>query len=181
MKTVSKAIIILCFITITISFISFCHSYKLKVDKLNAPTWANFSSLGDMHERFLATNPSGIPYSVSINGEQWTIAMVDHFTQVEGLRVDKAGHILVPKTGIIKAETFCDNKTIVYVDDKDMNQLKVDLMHEIFHAGGCLHGGDDYWNSIDPTESNHPGIYHLGEFTASFMRANPRFTEWVSQ
>jgi hypothetical protein len=179
---ISKSIEIiraLFYILIIILLSLFYHTYKVKVAKLNSPTWADFTTIGTWDERIIAVNSQGVPNTLDINGEQWNVIKIDHFNDVEKKGAVKDGKIVLPS--IITAETFCNNKTIAYISDADHNQLRADIMHEIFHAGGCLHGGDTYWNSINPTEKDHPGIYHLGEFTASFMRTNPRFTEWVSQ
>jgi hypothetical protein len=179
MLTLNKAIITITLIVISISLFSFSHSYKLKADKLSAPTWADFVVVGGLNERKSGTNLDGMPYTVNINGEQWDIVLVDHFDEMDDKGSVKNGEITLPS--VTEAQTYCANKTIAYIADSDHNDLRINIMHEIFHAGGCLHGGDTYWNSINPTGKYHPGIYHLGEFTASFMRANPRFTEWVSQ
>lgn len=112
----------------------------------------------------------GIPKTLRINGQQW---------------------ILIPAKGILQdslddrnwsAYTDCDNQYIVY--KPDYQGIKDALWHEVFHAGGCIHGngkvssGDKWWNSEHPDDNNHPGIYHLGHFMKDFTEQNTDFIEW---
>lgn len=145
-----------------------------RIAMVNAPTWATFTSAytaTPFHERILGVNWDGVPTTLIINGEQWTVVQVDHFDDAEKY---KAGE----RFGGVQGQTFCENKTIAYIPAENRALLKVNLMHEVFHAGDCLHGGDTWWNSEKPTDENHPGIYHLGEFMSAFAHDNPTFMEW---
>jgi len=105
-----------------------------------------------------------IPSHLDINGQMWDLVHVDHFD-------DKTEY----------GETDCDNREIDYLDSSDPAELREALWHEVFHAGACIHGGDEWWNSIHPTDDDHPGIYHLADFMHNFTRDNKEFVSWESQ
>jgi hypothetical protein len=138
------------------------------------PDWADFKISGTEHETSTFLNPDGVPEEVMIDGEKWDIIHVDHFDEAEKYKPGQ-------RFGGDQAETYCAERTIAYVSNEDKTELRVDLMHEIFHAGACGHGGDTWWNSIHPTSTYHPGIYHLGEFMATFLRDNPQFAMWEAE
>lgn len=146
-------------------------TYRLK----NAPDWANwklassYDPSSNLNEQVRAFRSDGVPTTLLINGEQWWIFHVDHFTDGTA-----------DKTGSIMAETDCQNKIITYISSPNPAILKVNIMHEVFHAGDCLHGGDTYWNSEKPNGEDHPGIYHLGQFMSVFLHDNPQFAAWES-
>jgi hypothetical protein len=108
------------------------------------------------------TNEDGVPTHLNINGQMWNVRKV-------------------PFLFITIAETRCKERTIVYIDDPSPMALRTNLIHEVFHAGGCLHGGDTWWNSIHPDNFDHPGIYHLADFMTSFSHDNPEFMEWLTE
>lgn len=149
------------------------HSANRKINMDAAPTWASFAAAGDLHETVLDTYPTGVPSEITVNGERWSVVPVDHFKDAEK-------HVDGETFSGVQAQTYCKNKTIAYIMTKDPSRLRVNIMHEVFHAGACLHGGDTWWNSEKPTTTVHPGIYHLGEFTANFMKDNPQFAVWLS-
>jgi hypothetical protein len=143
-----------------------------------APTWADFKpmKLGDVsYELTAAFMPGGVPAELTINGERWSLVMINHFNDVDLTKkaVDD------PRM----AQTDCKHRTISYIVTQDPERLRINLMHEVFHAGACLHGGDTFWNSaaVDDPKNPHPGIYHLGDFTATFLRDNPSFATWEAQ
>lgn len=146
--------------------------------KITAPTWADFKMVGEKEgliESTMAINADGIPNTIEVNGEMWSIVKVNHFTDIDATKIG-------PVAGYsISGQTLCAQKTIAYIQDDNPKRLKVTILHEVFHAGACLHGGDEWWNSIDPDNKNHAGIFHLGEFMADFLRANPDFTQWASR
>jgi len=128
----------------------------------------SYTVLGDLSETLRQGWTDGVPVSVLINGQLWTIGPVDHFADS------------TPKNaGNIMAETFCEDREIAYIHAEDPARLRVNIWHEIFHAGACLHDGDSWWNTEDGAK-DHPGIYHLGEFMAEFTLANPKFMEWAN-
>lgn len=151
------------------------HKRYVAVKSMMPPAWSNFQISGDAVERVSAKTPDGIPSILLINGQEWHVERVMAFN--DALKYKGSGKSF---SGI-QAETYCKEKTIVYIETDDINVLKINIMHEIFHAGDCLHGGDTYWNSEHPTSSVHPGIYHLGEFTAVFLKDNPEFALWMTQ
>lgn len=105
----------------------------------------------------------GIPSVVIVDGNSWRIERVTILQRPENA-----------------AETSCEHHMIYYkpVDNKTI--LKDNILHEIFHAGACGHGGNQWWNSTnDP--SDHPGIYHLADFMLQFSQTNPEFIEWLEK
>jgi hypothetical protein len=156
--------------------------YSYRTYKLTtAPTWADFTinpKQSDTSKQLFETvgdrNEDGVPRTVTINGQLWSIVLVDIYDDAKKF---KPGKGFSGKQG----ETYCENRTISYIRNYDHQQFRVNLMHEIFHAGACLHGGDTWWNSENPTETDHPGIYHLGEFMANFAHDNPKFMEWEAE
>lgn len=140
--------------------------------KRNTPDWLHGASLdGDLHEHITFNQPSHeVPFRAVINGETWIFVQVDHF---DDTTKEKAGDI----TG----ETDCKNQEITYIPSEDKSELRTNIMHEIFHAGACLHGGDKWWNSDHPTDDKHPGIYHLADFMHSFLHENPQFAVWLTE
>ena len=141
------------------------------------PTWAGFkiNPPGDASKQLFETIGShysdGVPINLIINGEEWSIVKADIFDDALKNKPGKSFNG-------VQAETYCNNKTIAYIPATDPRRLRINLMHEVFHAGGCLHGGDTWWNSINPTRNEHIGVYHLGEFMAVFVHDNPYFMEW---
>jgi len=140
------------------------HMERKRLALVKAPSWADFTMQSSGYSYLPGLNPDGVPNSLMINGEQWSVEQVSSFKS--------------PRT---LAETYCNEKMIAYIRESDARRLKINLMHEVFHAGDCLHGGDKWWNSEHPTNSVHPGIYHLGEFMSSFLRDNPQFANWEAQ
>lgn len=146
---------------------------KRKSEKMiDAPTWADFRvASGKTFTSVTASTEDGIPAHLTINGEQWSVVRVLSYKETDKL---PAGSYPSGLSG----ETYCRAKTISYIRSDDPNQLRITMLHEVFHAGGCLHGGDSWWNSADHS-TDHPGIYHLGEFMATFLHDNPRFANWA--
>lgn len=143
---------------------------------VGAPSWADFSmQSGKLQGREYVRNvdDGGIPFTLMINGEHWNLVKVNHFAEAEKHESGKAFNG-------VQAETFCDQKLISYIETQDDNVLRENLWHEIFHAGACLHNGDTFWNSENPTKFDHPGVYHLGQFTSNFVRDNPLFMAWAA-
>ena len=141
---------------------------------VNAPSWAEFKvNMPQKRESIMAANQDGLPLKLTINGEFWDIVKADHFNDSEDYSDGQ------PFNGI-QAETHCSKKIIVYIQTDDPALLRANLWHEIMHAGACLHGGDTWWNSINPTKTQHDGILHLGEFLGAFSRANPQFMLWAA-
>lgn len=167
--------VMLCFLAM--SYFMFRNSQRAYL-AVNAPTWADFrvmsSGITDLREQVASTNIEGLPYRLTINGEIWDVSKVDHFSDSESQ----------PKDGSLfagfQAQTYCSKHLIVYIQHNDPQLLRVSLWHEVMHAGACLHGGDGYWNSINPTKTSHEGVRHLGEFLATFTRDNPLFVQWAS-
>lgn len=143
---------------------------------LNAPTWADFTTLvpgtASVYQTNLGITPDGIPNTLWINGQSWSVVRVAIYDSNLDKPTDKTW------TGV-DAETYCEHRTISYAQSVDRQMLRVNLMHEVFHAGACLHGGAAWWNSTDLDK--HPGIYHLGEFMAIFAHDNPEFMRWEEQ
>jgi hypothetical protein len=166
----------------TLAFIIACSGFMAHYSQksylaINAPSWADFKLNGPERMRFErvgATDPSGLPAVLTINGEHWEIVRVDSFNDSDD---KKEGAVF----SSIQAETFCDKRIITYIRTDDPAVLRANMWHEIMHAGACLHGGDTWWNSINPTRENHPGVEHLGEFLADFTHNNPLFMEWIAQ
>lgn len=130
------------------------------------PTWAEFKVVSDVRYYAPVANEDGVPNTLFISDQEWSVVKVKVFTQ-------DPQHI--------EAQTYCHNRTIAYLDAGNSTVLRDNLWHEIFHAGACAHGGDTYWNSVDPSTNYHPGIYHLGQFMAVFSKANPQFMAWAVQ
>lgn len=147
---------------------------KQRVAEADAPTWADFQAAKGVHETQEYAGIDGVPFHITINGELWSIVHVNNFNSDSH---HKYGEYFSGTGG----ETFCENKTIAYDSSADARLLKINIMHEIFHAGDCLHGGDTWWNSEHPTRTDHPGVYHLGEFMATFLHDNPQFAMWEAE
>jgi hypothetical protein len=113
-----------------------------------------------------AVNEDGLPIALNINGESWKVVRAQSFTKE---MADNA------------ATTSCQLRTIFYLPEATPSLLRNDLAHEVFHAGACLHGGDTWWNSINPDNVHHDGIYHLADFWTNFAHANPEFMVWLSK
>jgi hypothetical protein len=132
------------------------------------PSWADFIRLEKSQAQEVAyipaVNDSGVPIDMNINGEEWNIVEVAAFKDRDSRSM---------------AETDCQHRTISYLQAANQVTLRANLWHEVFHAGGCLHGGDTYWNSINPTRSKHEGVKHLGDFMSNFSMANPAFMQWM--
>lgn len=136
--------------------------------RVGAPTWANFtvSQVAADNYHYMARSADGVPNTVWINGDTWSVVQVSRF--------DKDAEA---------AETVCEKKTIAYLSDENPTSLRDNLWHEIFHAGGiCSHGTDAWWNNPEKAKdrNDHPGIYNLGHFMGQFSMANPDFMEWAS-
>ncbi len=108
-------------------------------------------------------NEDGIPVVLYIDGLEW--------------RVFRVGVLVNPKN---MAETNCETHTITYKPMNSRGMLKNSLLHEVFHAGACSHGGNDWWNS-GKEPNDHPGIYHLADFTYEFSQTNPEFIDWLER
>ncbi len=106
----------------------------------------------------------GMPQVLNINGERWIVMQVRQFS---GPSENAA------------AATSCNMHVIWFLPSDTPSALRWSLMHEVIHAGACLHGGDKWWNSDNPDMYNHDGIYHLADFLTNFNRANPEFVEWT--
>lgn len=109
------------------------------------------------------------PSFLLINGERWTVFTRD-------LNRDGA-----------MAETDCYDRMILW-DPNSMKGSSVNfrdsMMHEIFHAGDCIHGNDDrWWNNqakTGVTLTDHVGIERSASFMVDFMRTNPDFVAWLT-
>ena len=140
---------------------SLYYSYRLH----HRPQWANVVMTASAPQMELTTRtPEGIPNRLNINGEMWTVLRVKDFTDPQSA-----------------AEGSCHERVIWYLPAESRSELQNHVIHEVFHAGACLHGGDTWWNSINPDSIKHDGIYHLAEFWSGFARANPEFMEWISR
>ncbi len=148
---------------------------ETKVESM--PTWASFTKFDPrgMIESQVAVAEDGLPNTLRINGETWSVVKIGEFSEVVG---KPEGPVLGE---VSTAATFCANKTITYIDDQSRERLRTTIMHEVFHAGACVHGGDKWWNSENPTPKDHPGIYHLGEFMSEFAASNKQFMGWMAQ
>jgi hypothetical protein len=113
---------------------------------------------------YSAASQDGVPVNININGDTWTLYKVN----------------TIDDGSITGAETHCDTHTIIYIDIGSGLELRDLIMHEVFHAGECLHG-DTWWNSENPTKDFHPGIYHLADFMTNFIRTNPEFIAWMEK
>lgn len=141
--------------------------------KRNLPNWAeiNFTTQAEYSDRItFNSNTHEVPFKATINGETWDFIQVDHFS-------DSSIH----KPGSIEAETNCIDKTITYLPSDDKPELRINILHELFHAGACLHGGDTWWNNINPTASYHPGIERSAEFMHTFLHDNKQFAVWLGE
>lgn len=101
-----------------------------------------------------------LPTAITVNGERW---------------------LLVEASGMFSlGKTICERRTIFYRFTGDSQEDRNTIVHEIFHAGGCLHGGYrgyEWWNSID---TEHTGIWHLADFTSTLIWDNPALVKWLS-
>lgn len=159
-------LIILCALSVIALYLVIQH-----LDTLDAPTWADFTTRSGQ-KMIVAVDMTDPPKYVIIDGKNWYLVHARSYTGVEGgLRSGEW-------TGA-SAKTYCLRQTITYLTDPDFGRFKASMMHEIFHAAACAHGGDAWWNSENPTATDHPGIYHLGEFSAAFIQQNPDFIKWV--
>jgi hypothetical protein len=117
------------------------------------------------------TGDNGMPTVLYINGETWSIKKV---TSSDELSPASANFTTL-------ATTYCSSKTIKYISTyPSLNMLRVNMMHEIFHAGACNHNAK-WWNSTDDSNEGHPGVYNLGVFMYQFLHDNPDFAEWVAK
>lgn len=141
---------------------------------VSAPSWADFVPLSssDVRREYLRgfDSSSGAPLEITVNGERWSLVLANRFNGVDPSKSTVTDRRM--------AETDCAHKVIAYIATGDPERLRINLMHEVFHAGACLHGGAGWWNSPDNGRVVHPGIYHLGEFMATFAHDNPQFMEW---
>lgn len=144
--------------------------------KKQLPTWASFKiNSGDGSlESVRANTDDGIPRILSINGEEWEVEKVNHFDDAEA-------HPNGDPFDGIQAETYCKERLIAYIQTENQANLRNNIWHEVMHAGACLHGGDAWWNSINPTRNEHPGVEHLGEFLGEFSKSNPEFMAWTTK
>jgi len=115
----------------------------------------------------ISVTKDGIPDRLNINGELWTVTRVKDFSG------DPSGETT-------EAQISCETRGIWYLPTDSHSELRRNVIHEVFHAGACLHGGDTWWNSINPDRQHHDGIYHLGNFWSQFAAANPEFMEWIA-
>jgi len=131
------------------------------------PHWPTAEMSSSAPQMILVSkNEDGIPVLLNINGETWAVVRVKSFNAGDESSA---------------AEMSCVAKTIVYLPDETPSRLRNSIIHEVFHAGACLHGGDSWWNSVNPDKNKHDGIYHLADFWTGFARANPEFMEWISR
>ena len=105
---------------------------------------------------------TGLPTTLLINGESWGLVRVDSMEDY-----------------IVTGTTYCTNHVITYLAHQSVSELRTTLWHEVFHAGACAHGGDEWWNSIHPTRNEHIGVNHLADFLSDFSRANREFMRWM--
>jgi hypothetical protein len=165
--------IVVVYTSVMVALIGFALLYKPKSESSvpNATTTsATFTSAPSMYESVEAFNDDGTPAHVYVSGDKWDINRVSLMADAKDA---KPGEKII---GGAMAITFCDRQTIEYILTRDPMELRTNLMHEIFHAGACKHGGARWWNS--KSDENHPGVYHLGEFMAQFARDNPVFMRW---
>lgn len=142
--------------------------------KYNAPTWAEFVNDGSIKETVVQFNADGVPNTLNINGERWDVVRVNAFNDA----MEKNDGELFRG---VQAQTYCNYKMIAYIAVESSSTLRNNLWHEVMHAGACMHGGDTYWNSINPTKDTHDGVKHLGEFLGNFAMANPEFVRWAGR
>ncbi len=135
--------------------------------ELRKPRWpgAVFTSSAPQIQ-LVQTTADGVPMLLNINGETWHVVRVKDFKGPADKSV---------------SEMSCKMRTIVYLPSDTPSQLRNNIIHEVFHAGACLHGGDTWWNSINPDGNKHDGIYHLADFWTGFARSNPEFMEWIAR
>lgn len=119
-------------------------------------------------------NEDGVPSHLNINGQAWEVVEIDAYPEA---KKHKLGERFTGRD----AETDCDNHQITYQHSYNSVEIRENLWHEVMHAGACIHGGDQYWNSVKPTGDKHPGVYHLGEFLGGFSKANPEFMYWMAR
>lgn len=148
--------------------------------------WQGFSMAGTgpngtFSEWVGKVNEDGIPTPVIIADQRWEIVKVNHFSDA----IQSDGK---PRTGKsfkgVQAQTYCEQRVISYIPTANPRDLRSNLMHEIFHAGRCLHEeGDAWWNSAEEPKdaSDHKGVYRLGEFMATFSHNNPEFMTWEAR
>lgn len=131
-------------------------SYRGKPDVIISPV-SGAATESKLDSRDLYPNP---PPRIVINGQKWKL-QVAYF--------DIPGEM---------GFTDCDNRIIQYRPNRSSSEMRETIMHEVFHAGDCLHGGENkFWNSEDIA---HAGTYNLGEFTATFIWDNPELMKWLT-
>jgi hypothetical protein len=145
---------------------------------MKAATWQDFrmdgTGIGGSYAYTSAVDENGVPNLLYINGRKWLVVKVNHYTDIEGTPPG----VMVTS---INAQTYCEHHVITYIPTENPQTLRVNLMHEVFHAGRCdTLQGDDYWNSPahPANNSDHQGVYRLGEFMAMFLHDNPTFAAW---
>jgi hypothetical protein len=165
------------------------NSYR-KWKSVSAPSWAEFAvatpTTKSYGEHVQGTMPSGLPYTLIVSGERWDLIEVDHFDWKKDEKgneiLDAAGN---PTPTRVQASTDCKRRIIAFIPADNPMVLRENLTHEIFHAGACLHGGDEWWNGTNDIAKHNgsidDGAYHLGQFMAIFLHDNPVYATWAAQ
>lgn len=161
--SIVMGLMVLCFLAL--SAVLQYRTFKIRKAE-SLPTWADFKVSGVTYSLQLGFDTeTSLPTSLLINGERWSVVKVAEYEP----------------GSTSTAETNCAARTITYIRAQKRGDLKESIMHEIFHAGACVHGGDTWWNSINPDNHHHVGVYHLGQFMAEFAPANPEMMEWLAR
>jgi hypothetical protein len=142
---------------------------KNKIQLMKAsPNWVDFTKFtpvengrGEQYSVITHDEVTGVPTMVNINSEQWSIVHVKKFNQDN-----------------VDGQTFCQNKTIAYLYDANPMDIRDTIIHEIFHAGACSHGGDKWFDCAVVTQSKHKCIYNMADFMTNFALTNKNFMEW---
>ena len=112
------------------------------------------------------------PKTFYINGDEWQL------TAMRRLPED-APH---ERGSTLLAETYCENRVILYDPDQNALELRNTIWHELFHAGACHEGDSDpeHWNSEEPHKKGD-GYYRIGEYLSTLMRNNPELAHWLAK
>jgi len=137
---------------------------------------ANFSTVGPLYSSSITFNEDGVPATLYIRGNAWSVIHVASYKESYG-----RGEMNYKQKSARVAEANCNKREITYLTSASPTMLRTSIMHEVLHAGSCEYEGDAYWQSIDPDENQHVGIYHLSEFLTSFYRDNPSFDTWMNR
>lgn len=156
---------------IFVSVMLYQQQRKKHLDSL--PNWANvvMTNTGNTPNRWSEQDESfdGLPTIVFINGQKWSLEAVDKIKNQD------------PST-FIYGETVCEKHVIFYTRvSQPIMETHDTIMHELFHAGACTHGGATWWNSKSDVGDDHQGIYNLGHYTAQLFHDNPELAAWLAK